>query len=190
MHQNNHLTYLVLKPKYFIQSRSIPWLLMPWLFVLPGHQQPWYWMCRINGSLSSTRKDFNYLRHIRIVKWFQYTKWIKLAAILRQPQCVNWWSWLFSYLLEISRCSAGCISTMSLLGIVLWWKAANTQRLLHSHRPLKYFGNSYQSHEQTICCNRDDSNVCLDWPITKEWCQPNVGHVISHTQQTVLMPPG
>ena len=82
-------------------------------------------------------------------------QWIKLAAILRQPQCVNWWSWLFSYLLEISRCSAGCISTMSLLGIVLWWKAAYIQRLLHSHPPLKYFGNSYQSHEQTICCNRD-----------------------------------
>ena len=98
MHQNNQLTYLVLKPKYFMQSRSILWLLIPWLFVLPGHQQPWYWICRINGSLSSTRKDFNYLCHIRIVKWFQFTKLIKLTAFLRQPQCVNWWSWLFSYL--------------------------------------------------------------------------------------------
>ena len=25
------------------QLRSIPWLLMPWLLALPGHQQPWYW---------------------------------------------------------------------------------------------------------------------------------------------------
>ena len=25
----------------------------------PDHQQPWYWQCRINGSLSTTNKDFN-----------------------------------------------------------------------------------------------------------------------------------
>ena len=31
---------------------------------LPGHQQPWYWSCGINGSMSSKREDFNYLCHL------------------------------------------------------------------------------------------------------------------------------
>ena len=30
------------------------------------HQQPWYWLCRINGSLSSMRKDFNYLHLVSV----------------------------------------------------------------------------------------------------------------------------
>ena len=34
-------------------------------FNILGHQQPWYWLYRINGCLSSTRKDFNYLRHLK-----------------------------------------------------------------------------------------------------------------------------
>ena len=24
------------------RTRSVPWMMMPWLLVLPGHQQPWY----------------------------------------------------------------------------------------------------------------------------------------------------
>ena len=31
-------------------NRAIQWLLKPWLLVLPCHQQPWYWLCRINLS--------------------------------------------------------------------------------------------------------------------------------------------
>ena len=46
---------------YFKSTRSKPWLLMPWLLVSPGHQEPWCWLCGINRSLSSVRKDFNYL---------------------------------------------------------------------------------------------------------------------------------
>ena len=34
---------------------------MTWLLVLPGYQQPWYWIHMTNGCLASTRKDFNYL---------------------------------------------------------------------------------------------------------------------------------
>ena len=41
------------------QIWSIAWLLMAWL-ASAGHQQPWYWLCRINRSLSATRKDFNH----------------------------------------------------------------------------------------------------------------------------------
>ena len=31
--------------------RSIPWLQMPWLLRSPGHQQLWYWLCRIMPSM-------------------------------------------------------------------------------------------------------------------------------------------
>ena len=36
-------------------TRSISWLLMPWLPVSPGHIQPWHWSCRVNGSLCPRR---------------------------------------------------------------------------------------------------------------------------------------
>ena len=42
---------------------------MPWLLTSPGHQQPWYWLCRIGRFLSYLKKDFNYLRHISVEKW-------------------------------------------------------------------------------------------------------------------------
>ena len=50
-------------------TRSISWLLMPWLLTSPGHQQPWYWLCRIGRLLSYFRKAFNYLRRINVEKW-------------------------------------------------------------------------------------------------------------------------
>ena len=52
-------------------TRSISWLLMPWLLTSPGHQQPWYWLCRIGRFLSCLRKDFNYLRRINVEKWYK-----------------------------------------------------------------------------------------------------------------------
>ena len=39
-----NLTLLVLRLGYARKTRSIPWLLMPWLLASPGHQQPWYWL--------------------------------------------------------------------------------------------------------------------------------------------------
>ena len=42
---------------------------MPWLLTSPGHQQPWYWLCRICKSWSYLRKDFKYLCHINVEKW-------------------------------------------------------------------------------------------------------------------------
>ena len=44
---------------------------MPWLLTSPGHQQPWYWLCRIGRFLSYLRKDFNYLA---ISMWRNNTK--------------------------------------------------------------------------------------------------------------------
>ena len=34
--------------------------LLSLLLVSPGHQQPWYWLCRIGMLLSYMRKNFNY----------------------------------------------------------------------------------------------------------------------------------
>ena len=48
-------------PSYLGLTRSISWLLMPWLLASPGHQQPWYWLSRIVRSLSCLRKYFNFL---------------------------------------------------------------------------------------------------------------------------------
>ena len=62
---------LNLRLEYSRRYRSIPWLLMPWLLPSPGHQQPWYWLCRINGSLSSTKKDFNKLCHLIDKQWWE-----------------------------------------------------------------------------------------------------------------------
>ena len=52
-------------------TKSISWLLMPWLLASPGHQHPWFWLCRIGKFLSYTRKDFNYLWHIKVEEWQQ-----------------------------------------------------------------------------------------------------------------------
>ena len=41
--------------EYSGRTRSIAWLLMPKLLASPGHQQQCYWLCRINGSVSSIR---------------------------------------------------------------------------------------------------------------------------------------
>ena len=63
------LTLNVRGPSYLGLTRSISWLLMPWLLTSPGHQQPWYWLCRIGRFLSYMRKDCNYLRRINVEKW-------------------------------------------------------------------------------------------------------------------------
>ena len=63
------LTLSVRGPSYLGLTRSISWLLMPWLLTSPGHQLPWYWLCRIGRFLSYLRMDFNYLRRINVEKW-------------------------------------------------------------------------------------------------------------------------
>ena len=37
--------------------------------VSPGHQQTWYWLCRIGRYLSYLRKDFNFLSHVYVDEW-------------------------------------------------------------------------------------------------------------------------
>ena len=56
-------------PSYLSLTRSISWLLMPWLLTSPGHQQPWYWLYRICRSCSYLRKNFKYLCQINVEEW-------------------------------------------------------------------------------------------------------------------------
>ena len=63
------LTLNVRGPSYLGWTRSVSWLLMPWLLTSPGHQQSWYWLCRICRSWSYMRKDFKYLCHINVELW-------------------------------------------------------------------------------------------------------------------------
>ena len=60
------ITLNVRGPSYLGLTRSISWLLMPWLLTSPWHQQPWYWLCRTCRSWSYMRKDFKYLCHIDV----------------------------------------------------------------------------------------------------------------------------
>ena len=48
------LTLNVRGPSYLRLTRSISWLLMPWLLTSPGHQQPRYWLYRIYVGPSLT----------------------------------------------------------------------------------------------------------------------------------------
>ena len=53
--QFKSLTLNVRGPSYLGLTRSISWLLMPWLLTSPGHQQPWYWLYTICRSFSYLR---------------------------------------------------------------------------------------------------------------------------------------
>ena len=61
--------HLQLKPEYSKTTGSIPWQLMPWLFVPSGDHQPWYWICRVKKSFPSIWKSFNYQYHVSAEKW-------------------------------------------------------------------------------------------------------------------------
>ena len=61
---HNASTLNMRKPSYLSLTRSILWLLMPWLLTSPWHHQPWYWLCRICSSWSYLRKNFKYLCQI------------------------------------------------------------------------------------------------------------------------------
>ena len=63
------LTLNVQGLSYLGLARSISWLLMPWLLMSPGHQQPWYWLYRICRSSSYLREDFKYLCDINVEEW-------------------------------------------------------------------------------------------------------------------------
>ena len=68
------LTLLVLKSEYSELTRSIQWLLMPFLIATTGHQHPPLWRCRINRSVFSTRKGFIPEKWGKMQIYFQFPK--------------------------------------------------------------------------------------------------------------------
>ena len=71
------LTLNVRGPSYLGLTRSISWLMMPWFVTSPGHQQPWYWLCRLGRSWSYLRKDFKYLCHVNVLNHVLDLTWPK-----------------------------------------------------------------------------------------------------------------
>ena len=53
--------FLMLRQEHSWRTKLISWLPMTWLLVLPGHPQLSHQLYRINRSLSSRRKNFNYM---------------------------------------------------------------------------------------------------------------------------------
>ena len=70
------LTLNVWGPSYLGLTRSIYWLLMPWLLTSPGHQQPWYWLYRICRSFPYLREDFKYQCQINVEEWHKMLKYM------------------------------------------------------------------------------------------------------------------
>ena len=50
---------------------SISWLLIPWFLASPGHQHPWYWLCRIGKFVSYMRKDSKCLYLLTVEEWYK-----------------------------------------------------------------------------------------------------------------------
>ena len=96
---------LVLKAEYSRITWLMPWLLMPWLPVLPDHLQPLYWICRINGTLASIRKGFNYLCHLTIEKLLKMERYPLLLNSF-WPGYATWWHKTGSTLAQVKKLKA------------------------------------------------------------------------------------
>ena len=53
-----------------MRTRSILWMLMPWLFITPSHQKPRYWLNWIDRPLSFM-SGFNCLHYLSVEKWWK-----------------------------------------------------------------------------------------------------------------------
>ena len=52
------------------RNLSISWLLMPWFRASQSRQQPSFWLCRTNRSLSFMKRDFDQLHNFSGEKWY------------------------------------------------------------------------------------------------------------------------
>ena len=87
---SSELTLNVQGRSYLGLTRSISWLLMTWLLTSPGHQQPWYWLCRICRSWFYLRKDFKYLCHINVEQWHKMYMFIFPLNNLARKELIRW----------------------------------------------------------------------------------------------------
>ena len=77
------LTLVVLGLEYSGRTRSMRWLLMPWLLSSPGHYQPPYSLYR---SLLSMGNNFNYLRHLNVEELYYEKMQISFLCFLKTMQ--------------------------------------------------------------------------------------------------------
>ena len=50
-------------------TRSISLLQMAYPLASPGHQQQWYWLCKLCRSFSHRRKDFSHICNVSMEEW-------------------------------------------------------------------------------------------------------------------------
>ena len=82
------------------RASAVMVLLMPWLLVLPGHQQLWYWLYKVNKSLSSITKDFHCPCQplIRVDRKCKWVRWPDPNIFLNVLITNEWqWIWLRKY---------------------------------------------------------------------------------------------
>ena len=79
------ISLMLLITAYSGITRSMSWLLMPWLLVLSGHQQPWYWINTMQACLATLRND---LKNLNIVIC---EKWLKNGNIFLFPKLTSAW---------------------------------------------------------------------------------------------------
>ena len=74
------LTLNMRGPSFLGLTRSISWLLMPWLLTSPEHQQPWYWLYRICRSFSYLGKGFKYMCQINVEEWHKMQIYVYIPS--------------------------------------------------------------------------------------------------------------
>ena len=83
--------------------RAIPWLLMAWLNMLPGHHQLWYWQWGINRTMYPMGHNFITLCHLNIEKWHKICE--DIFFISKDQFCttvvnnVKWNIWHLMYMI-------------------------------------------------------------------------------------------
>ena len=116
-------------------ARDIPgeitWLLSTWLLESPGHQQPWYRVCKLAGFLFLRRKYCNLLHHPSCEKWWKMERWFYVSQ--------NKFSTtrLFIYILIVltqTRTTTNSMTVIVCMGPILWM-------IYQSH--LKFDENSF-----------------------------------------------
>ena len=73
------VSFWVMKAKHLGSAERISWLLIFWLLVLPGHQQPRYWLCYKKKVCMFHEEDFIYLLHLSTEKWYKMEIYIYVS---------------------------------------------------------------------------------------------------------------
>ena len=92
---NPLLTLNVRGQSYLGLTRSISWLLMPWLLTWPGHQQPWYWLYRICRSFSYWGRI---LSKCVIAMWRSFSYWGRILSkcVIAMWRSFSYWGRILS----------------------------------------------------------------------------------------------